>query len=332
MAKEDYFKYIQTIFIVLLWLAYLGSPVIVFPGSVSWFFNDLTQLLRNLIINCFSIALYYLNYYYAIPKYIIKKNFFAYGVFHILFGLMTTLAVMAFEYIVNYEFDSTIKFTFFLYVFRGLFVLIASFTVYYYKRYKLVEITKKDMELKALKAQINPHFLFNTLNTIYSQALNKSDKTAESIARLSTLMRYNVTKSEKDMVTLDEELEYLRNYIDLQRLRLTDKTEVSFLITGKIFGWEIPPLIFINFIENAFKYGVSTEIQTNIYIKIDISRDSLLFYVKNLKIKKDSVSLESSEVGLKNIRSRLDLLYGDKYSLEIRNENLYYQVKLEIKR
>ncbi len=332
MDKENNYKYIQTIFIVLLWLAYLGFPVIVFPESISLFLNDLTQLLRYLIISCFSIALYYINYYYAIPKYIIKKKFFAYGVFLILFGLINNLAVTAFEYLVNYEFNPTVKFTVFLYYFRGLLALLASFTVYYYKRYKQVEIIKKDMELKALKAQINPHFLFNTLNTIYSQALNKSDKTAESIARLSTLMRYNVTKSEKDMVTLDEELEYLRNYIDLQRFRLTDKTEVSLLITGKILEWEIPPLIFINFIENAFKYGVSTEIQTNIDIKIDISRDSLFFYVKNLKIKKDSVRLESSEVGLKNIRSRLDLIYGDKYSLEIRNENLYYQVKLEIKR
>ena len=124
-------------------------------------------------------------------------------------------------------------------------------------RLKLAEKEKVNAELSYLKAQINPHFLFNTLNSIYSLAIEKSDYTATAVVKLSSMMRYVITDASHKFVPLEKEINYISNYIELQKLRIDSSIKLMYTVTGDISDKKIAPLVLISFIENAFKYGVN---------------------------------------------------------------------------
>ena len=184
-------------------------------------------------------------------------------------------------------------------------------------------------ELSFLKSQVNPHFLFNTLNGIYSLANKKSDKTPGAIVTLSELMRHMLYESEKEFVDLDKEIEYLSNYIDLQKLRLSDDALVSFSIKGSMIGKMIKPMILIPFIENAFKHGVAAD-GTDIQIDINIGEADLSLNVKN-SLSKSNTKDSTPGIGLTNIKKRLDLHYPDCYNLKIAQKDDRYVVELFLK-
>ena len=184
-------------------------------------------------------------------------------------------------------------------------------------------------ELSFLKSQVNPHFLFNTLNGIYSLANKKSDKTPGAIVTLSELMRHMLYESEKEFVDLDKEIEYLSNYIDLQKLRLSDDSHVSFSINGDMIGKMIKPMILIPFIENAFKHGVTAD-GAEIQIDINIGEADLNLTVKN-SVSKSKTKDNTPGIGLTNIKKRLDLHYPDCYDLKIDQKNDMYIVELFLK-
>ena len=184
-------------------------------------------------------------------------------------------------------------------------------------------------ELSFLKSQVNPHFLFNTLNGIYSLANKKSDKTPGAIVTLSELMRHMLYESEKEFVDLDKEIEYLSNYIDLQKLRLSDDSHVSFSINGDMIGKMIKPMILIPFIENAFKHGVTAD-GAEIQIEINIGEADLNLTVKN-SVSKSKTKDNTPGIGLTNIKKRLDLHYPDCYNLQIDKKNDTYVVDLFLK-
>jgi LytS/YehU family sensor histidine kinase len=150
---------------------------------------------------------------------------------------------------------------------------ITSFSVYYYKQARNLEIEKTKAELNALKTQINPHFFFNALNIIYAQAIIKSDKTPESITQIASMMRYALTEHSENKVALSKELEYIKSYIALQQQRITSKTKVYFNLEGNPSSLTIPPFLFINLIENAFKYGVSNETESKIKIHFNLKEN-----------------------------------------------------------
>jgi LytS/YehU family sensor histidine kinase len=177
---------------------------------------------------------------------------------------------------------------------------------------------------------VNPHFLFNTLNGIYGQALGRSELTADSIARLSSLMRYVLTEASNEQVNLDHEVEYIRNYIHLQRIRLTEKTEIIFDIQGETHLHSVPPLIFINFIENAFKYGVSTELPSIVEIHLIAEVNRVFFSVKNRKLRPEGQQASNSQIGLENSKRRLELSYGSRHKLDILENEEYFTVNLTI--
>ncbi|MFM9943993.1 MAG: sensor histidine kinase, partial [Bacteroidia bacterium] len=181
-----------------------------------------------------------------------------------------------------------------------------------------------------LKAQINPHFLFNTLNGIYAQAITKSEHTADSIQKLSALMRYVITEANENKVFLEKEITYLKNYIQLQKLRLTDKTKVNFTVSGDSDKKKIAPLLLICFIENAFKYGVSNEVNSTIEIAIEIENDEMTLRVKNEKVTSKTENIESDKIGLKNAKKRMDLIYEKAYSLNIEDKENEYNLVLKI--
>jgi len=183
-------------------------------------------------------------------------------------------------------------------------------------------------ELHFLKAQINPHFLFNTLNSLYILALKKSDNAPEAILKLSDIMRYVLTESSETLVPLDREINYINQYIELQQLRLTKKVNVQFEVKGNTESYLISPLLFITFVENAFQYGVSTDIESPILILLEVVENNLHFNVINSVVR--ASKHESTGIGIENSRRKLELLYPNAYSLTITNQNAIFTVDLNI--
>jgi two-component system LytT family sensor kinase len=197
------------------------------------------------------------------------------------------------------------------------------------KRVILSEADKAQAELAFFKAQINPHFLFNTLNNLYSLAITKSDHTAPGILKLSQLMRYITEEATADFVALEDEIKCLENYIDLQKLRLNVKTTVSFLVEGKISSQRIAPLVFMTFVENAFKYGISNRFENLIEIKVRVGESQIFFSCKN-QIFDRSQETEREGIGIANTRKRLDFLYPDRYDLKITDIDNVFEVGLNL--
>src|SRR2546423_7788307 len=191
------------------------------------------------------------------------------------------------------------------------------------------ETDKAQAELSFLKAQINPHFLFNTLNNIYSLAVAKSEKTGASIMKLSNIMRYVTDEVTQDFVPLLDEVNCASDYIDLQRMRLSNKVYVDFSVTGNLEGKKIAPLILMTFIENVFKYGISNHEQSTIAIRLFAEERSITFLCQN-KLFETQRKAERMGIGLANTRQRLEHLYPGKYFLNISSEKGFYTVQLTV--
>jgi sensor histidine kinase YesM len=191
-----------------------------------------------------------------------------------------------------------------------------------------IEKEKLNSELSYLKAQINPHFLFNSLNSIYSLAIIKSDQTAEAVMKLSNLMRYVILDVHIPFVPLEKELGYIKNYIELHRLRLADNIQINFRFSGNSEGFLISPFILVPFVENAFKHGTSAI--DPIYINIDISlvKNRLDFKVNNNKPTKYFENQPSTGVGIENTRKRLEMIYKKNYTLKISDTDKKFEVDL----
>ena len=195
---------------------------------------------------------------------------------------------------------------------------------------KEIERDKLNTELSFLKSQINPHFFFNTLNNIYSLAVTGSEHTASAILKLSSIMRYIISDTQVDFVPLENEVTFINHFIDLQLVRLTDKVSVDFTIDGNVDSKMIAPLIFICFVENAFKYGVSTKESSIITFHLKVSDKKIIFSSSNKIIKTENFSKEGTGIGISNVKRRLDLLYPEKYTLNIFDTEHTFSVKLEI--
>ena len=192
-----------------------------------------------------------------------------------------------------------------------------------------VEKEKLSIELNSLKTQVNPHFLFNSLNSIYSQALAKSDQAAETVLELSNLLRYMLYEVGEDLVDLDKELEMMENYIELQKLRLETGTDVQFNISGEVKGRKVAPLLFFPLVENAFKHGAKGDSQ-NAFAHIELELDKeITFRIKNNKGKVDDMEQgKYGGIGLENVKRRLALIYPNKYELVINEEETEFEVIL----
>jgi sensor histidine kinase YesM len=195
---------------------------------------------------------------------------------------------------------------------------------------KETESQKLQTELSFLKSQINPHFFFNTLNNIYSLAVVRSEKTAPAVMKLSSIMRYILTETTQELVLLSNEVDFIKNYIELQQVRLTEKTTVSFSAEGLIDEKIVAPLVFIPFVENAFKYGISTKSSSHIDIKIEALENKIQFYSSNYIVPSENNMMENTGIGINNVKRRLELMYPGKYVLTNETKDNYYHVHLEI--
>ncbi len=195
---------------------------------------------------------------------------------------------------------------------------------------KNTENEKLNTELSFLKSQVNPHFFFNTLNNIYSLAVVRSEKTAPAVMKLSAIMRYILTETQHDLVPLSNEVDFIHNFIDLQKVRLTDKVILNFSAEGYDENLLIAPLLFIPFVENAFKYGVSTKESSNINIEIKTEGHKILFSSVNYIVGSENNLMENTGIGINNVKRRLELMYPGKHKLTTVEKDNYYTVHLEI--
>ena len=194
---------------------------------------------------------------------------------------------------------------------------------------KLAELEKQNMEqqLEYLKYQISPHFFMNTLNNIHALVDIDPVKAQETILELSKMMRFILYEGDKNGVPLSREMEFIRTYINLMRLRYTDKVTISVDLPAEVPDKTIPPLMLISFIENAFKHGISYQHPSYIYIKVDIGSE-LTFVCQNSKAEKPNQ--EKGGMGLQNVRQRLRLIYDDNFTLNIQDNPDAYEVELII--
>lgn len=294
----------------------------------------------------------YVNYLLLVPKLLIKKRLFAYIVTSILFISVFNVILTEFFFPMPFErfieladhfpmkersqmapikklpYAMSFIFSLAFFLLGGVMGLVKEF----YRKDQVnqeIKVQSKETELQFLRAQLNPHFLFNSLNSIYSLVRNKSQEAPEAVITLSELMRYMLYEAKEEMVSLSKEINYIKNFMELQRFRLQDSSGLHLKIVGEYQDKRIPPLLLIPFVENAFKYGTDFNGKTDVSIKMEIFDEDFFFEVKN-KIgtyRKDKIN---SGIGLNNIENRLKLIYPDNHSLRINKNDGIYSVHLEL--
>ena len=291
------------------------------------------------------IIVFYLIYF-SIPLFLR----FRYKVFSILSGLvliaLLSLVVMFCDYLAyQYLFidpkmkSSSMDWLWYFSAFRLVFIhaiyaIFIRFTIDWWEAQKLrteLQTQNQASELALLRSQMNPHFLFNTLNNIYSLVYQKSDDAPPAVMKLSSIMRYMLYDANADRVPLEKEVEYLQSFIELQKLRVRQKDYVTVNIVGNMEGKTIAPMLLIPFVENAFKHGNRSNSDKSIEVDLDVQPDKITYRVMNYIKKGDLDKDKVGGIGLTNIRRRLDLLYPEKYSLDIRQEDSIFNVQLEIR-
>lgn len=308
-----------------------------------------TTLIDYLFTALFHISIVcvvYINLYFLIPRFLNRRDYLKY-VFSlvVLYLLFYGIHILTFDYvsellfpnyylIVFYDYLELFKY-FIAYIgITSLFMLSKSWIDLADSRKELAE-KEKDLiqnELKALKAQVNPHFLFNSLNSIYSLSLQKSEQTPEVILKLSEVLRYMIYESNEVRVPLKKELGYIQNYVELQKLRTRNPEAVEMNLKGKVDDQKIAPLILIVFIENAFKHGMKGD-TVNQFIKIDIEvqKNEIHFVTANNAGKADDPEhTEFHGLGLDNVKRRLDLLYPGQYELKLSDTSDTFTVDLKL--
>lgn len=283
---------------------------------------------------------FYLNYYIFLPQFYFQKKKIIFALITLI-GLIVVVKLPEFFFPMDFGpqpeegFQHTtppkIPLPFFEGgIFQFLFVGIISYLFKINQRFDLIKNEKQVAEISYLKAQINPHFLFNTLNSLYALTIIKSDEAPNAVLKLSGMMRYVVTESAQEFVPLQKEMDYINDYIDLQKLRMDESTNFSFVVNGNSVGKIIAPLILIPFIENAFKYGLNPEEDSEITINIDIQENHLTLKVVNKMVVDDVPEELKTEKGVENTTKRLEFIYPNKHTLEIKEIDNYYHIHLEI--
>lgn len=220
---------------------------------------------------------------------------------------------------------------------RMLLVYAVSLMLGLTKRWKFEEQRRKEIErehiaseLDYLKAQINPHFLFNALNSIYSLTIPYSDTASNAVLKLSSILRYMLYETDRSSVSLSDEISVIENYLGLQQLRLTDKTKLTFVKEGATEPYRIEPLLLIPLIENAFKYGIDSSEASYIDIKLKIDDGRLVMEVKNRIVGIEKKDDNAGGLGIRNIKRRLELLYPEKHVFRAEERNGEFFVYLSI--
>ncbi|MEO0898779.1 MAG: histidine kinase [Bacteroidota bacterium] len=336
---------------LFFWLAYLVFQVFFsFAGSgVLFEFSETLQF--ELLLMPPKLLAVYFTLYVLIPRFFLKGRYwlFSFSVFLILIVSGIFHRVIVYEVIYPIRFpDQNIplqefwKFSRILeYCLDILGVLLLASIIkifkYWYEEQQIARAMvqeKLEAELKFLRGQIHPHFLFNTLNNLYALTLKKSDAAPEVVLRLSGMMDYMLYEASAPQVTVEQEIESLHNYIALERIRYGKELDIQFNVSGNTSSVKIAPLLLQPFVENSFKHGVSESIDEKwIHIDVHVDNDILDFSVENSKIpedKKDDAKRISGGIGLTNVRKRLELLYSGLYHLDVEEGEKAFKIHLHL--
>ena len=301
------------------------------------------------VFSCLAIAYLYGCYFITkklqLPQLILSRAYYKIGIISLVVILLTYLLTLyplpEMDFVIpsmteyqtrvrNYNVAITVWLMF-------LVVICYSITVAFIKELyhrlllqNIVENQRDKAELALYKAQINPHFLFNTLNSLYSLIIGTSQKAEDAFIKFTELLKYTYLTANSDWVTIADEINYINNYIDLQLIRLDCHTNVIRDFSTDNDAAAIPPMIFLTFVENAFKYGASSNRNCDILIKLHLNNGLLYFQTRNMILKHSDEFRKDMPVGIDNCRNRLSALYPGNYSLNIKEENGLFDVELRI--
>lgn len=336
-------------------LLFLVVPILVFlrpPGESFFVLNR--PFIQDTIANCMLLCFFYLNYYIFIPRFFFDRKYviyiscvllsltIAFGLPHLIVSHLLKMHQDLPEFLPqrnNIDIPRPPNnHSAFFFLFKEiqhhlyLFFTATFFSFLLRTREHLSELKEEKLkaELSSLKSQINPHFLFNTLNSIYVLSVMKDNKASEAIIHLAGLMRYVIKDANDYKIPLQKEIDYIGNYIELQKARLGNTTYVRFECSGEPGNKEITPLILITYIENAFKYGVNPDVDDCIVeITLQITDTGIRLYVFNKKVQGSS-GTNSTGIGMENTRERLKHLYPERHNLQISENKETYSVTLSL--
>lgn len=280
-------------------------------------------------------AIYYVNHFYAIPKFLLtENNTRKFWIFNLLFFLVVFFIKSIIQNAISDDLTwSNSLFLLIPNIMMSFLVIGTSLGIKYYL--KNVEDLKKEKErqkaeLQWLKNQLNPHFLFNTMNNISGQIYTNPDEAQENLSRLSDVLRYALYETAADKVPIQGEIEFMENYICLMKLRCSNKTTVNVDFQDIKTDLKILPLLYVSLIENAFKHGVSNKTESFIDILLKQDDKKLIFVSKNSNFPKSTENRSGHGIGLENLKRRLELAYNNSYSFNYGVEGEVFVSKLEI--
>ncbi|WP_207428415.1 sensor histidine kinase [Pedobacter sp. SYSU D00535] len=363
--KPQQLKYITPVIHILFWMLLFFLPYILRLTSTGVRMSDNMQF-RLLLNNLVLIGFFYINAYFLYPKVYANKRLVIYAITLIasVFLLMKTTSFVEREFLPLKRSSVPDKQTekvveakpkvqeakkrnwdgkkgpfFYFSLFPYIFIIGISISYRIVRDSSRQEKIRKEKENETLKSeltflrsQVSPHFMFNVLNTLVSMARKKSDLMEPSLIKLSNMMRYMLYESNDERITVEQEVQYLRSYIDLQLLRFGDDLDIRQNIQQDLDDYQIEPMLLIAFVENAFKHGVGMVEQPfiRIALAVDRSKHLLQFRVENSVSPVESAKDKSSGIGLTNMRRRLELLYKDRYTLETSENQGTFVAQLNI--
>ncbi|HTF28463.1 MAG TPA: histidine kinase [Flavitalea sp.] len=319
--------------ITVLFYSFIRRDLI---DSAGWFFYLADVAVHNILL----VAVCYTNIYFLFERYFRKDRYLIYGLSLLILLLLYSISQNGFDrwlsskmnlnsrpFLYNTYYHFSIGF------FYLAFTLSLELSKRWYKQKVLLQqmqTEKLKAELQYLKAQLNPHFLFNSINTIYFQIDKSNIEARESLQKFSELLRYQLYECNEDRIPIEKEISYLESYVDLQRLRKNSRYSILFKSNDSVKEFSIAPLLLIPFVENAFKH-LSNHTNVNNTVELNMNRQngSFLFSVTN-SIETDKKKTTPPGIGLANVRRRLDLLYEDKYNLSIEKNEKTFCVELQI--
>lgn len=302
--------------------------------------NSVKYLVLCLILSTVLIIFFYLNYIILIPTYLLAKKYWFY--FSFLLLIVAAVFLLSGFIFFSSDFNSeevvstnpTLEKIFPVIMTNAillwLLATVSNILWTFYNRLKQTESEKLSAQIASLKSQINPHFLFNTLNNIYATTIDIAPKAADMIDKLSEMMRYTMRDIQRDFVLLEDEINYINNFIQLQKLRLDRRVKLEYHSMENIPAFQIAPMLIIPFIENAFKHGVNSEQKSHINIEMTMNKTEFQLNVVNNKVNVQKDISERSGLGIENTKHRLNLIYPSKHLLVINDTEKDFSVSLYI--
>ena len=332
---------------ILFWVGYIVFFVLQY-AVMKEDLNYVSAIASLTLTAIVDIAASYFTVYYLLHSFLFKRKYWQFIILFLISATIFIILQRVLLYYISYpyfypDYQATVGsfwhinpfYSFFnIYTVVGLFTSIKLLKYWYENQRVKTELENKNKtsELALLRTQLNPHFLFNTLNNIDSLILTNPDKASDAIIKLSDIMRFMLYDTSTDIVPLEKEINYLKSYISLQQIRLKDPGFVKVEISGNCAGRSIAPMLFIPFVENAFKHGQKNVNAPGIKIKLECLKDSINFEVVNHVDGSNEMNKDDTAgIGLANTKRRLELLYPDRHEFTIKKENGYYTSRLIIK-